>query len=123
MTVRVVVAGSRSIEDPWVVEDCIIDNYPNDAAPRSWDECEIVHGGADGVDTQASKFARRYNLPEKVFLPKWEEFGPAAGPIRNEEMAEYGDILIAIWDGQSPGTRSMIEKALDEGIPTYVEIT
>ena len=33
----------------------------------------------------------------------------AAGPIRNRQMAEYADYLIAFWDGESRGTRNMIE--------------
>lgn len=121
MTRKVIVAGSRGIEDYYVVENAILSNYPNDVSPRRWN-CEIVHGGARGVDTLASEFADTYDLSEEVFEPQWDEFGPAAGPIRNEGMAKYGDMLIAVWDGESDGTRDMVEKALDAGIPTYVEI-
>lgn len=35
----------------------------------------------------------------------WERLGKAAGPIRNEEMAEIADALIAFWDGQSRVTK------------------
>lgn len=122
MTVRLIVAGSRSITDYAAVESAIISNFPHDSSPHMWDECEIVHGGADGVDSCASEFALNYCLPEHVFRPDWDEYGKAAGPIRNREMAEYGDMLIAIWDGESNGTRDMIEKALDEGIPVHVEV-
>ena len=30
--------------------------------------------------------------------------------IRNGEMAEYADMLIAFWDGKSVGTQDMINK-------------
>lgn len=119
---KVIVAGSRSVKDYPTVERAIISNYPNDSAPRSWDECEIVHGGAEGVDTRASEFATRYELVERVFEPDWDEHGKAAGPIRNEEMAQYADVLVAVWDGESSGTRDMIEKALDHGLDTHVEV-
>lgn len=43
-----------------------------------------------------------------------------ADPIRNEEMAEVSDALIAFWDGQSRGTRSMIEIARRKGLQVAV---
>lgn len=109
---RLLVAGSRSIDDEWLVEDIIRAYYLNDSPPFRW-SCEVVHGGAEGVDTAASTFAQNYDLEETVFEPDWEH-GKAAGPIRNSEMAEYADILIAIWDGESGGTEDMIEKAIGE---------
>ena len=33
----------------------------------------------------------------------------AAGPIRNKEMAQNGDFLVAFWDGKSKGTKNMIK--------------
>ena len=43
-----------------------------------------------------------------------------AGPIRNEEMAEVSDALIAFWDGKSRGTKSMIEIARRKGLQVAV---
>jgi hypothetical protein len=43
-----------------------------------------------------------------------------ADPIRNEEMAEVSDALIAFWDGKSRGTRSMIEIARRKGLQVAV---
>lgn len=70
---------------------------------------EVVSGGAAGADTLGEQYAIRYNIPLKIFPADWEKHKRAAGPIRNAHMAEYGDALIAFWDGKSRGTKNMIE--------------
>lgn len=121
MTRRVIVAGSRDITDSTVVHQAIRANHPSDSQPARWD-VEIVHGGAEGVDSSAEEFAEMYGLSSRVYEPDWDEHGKAAGPIRNSHMADYGDMLIAVWDGVSRGTRDMIEKALEEPMPLHVKI-
>lgn len=118
---RVVVAGSRSIRDEDAVRRVL------ESSPMQWRDrtpAEMVTGGADGVDSISMEVARdeasRWDSLS-VFEPEWGQYGPQAGPLRNEEMATYGDALIAIWDGNSSGTENMIETALDAGIPVYVE--
>lgn len=129
---RVVVAGSRGITDYHTVSGAIRKHYPHDSSPKYWDDAEIVTGAADGVDTSAERFANEHNIELTLFDPYnpaqtateysySEQFGRAFLE-RNGEMAEYGDMLVAVWDGHSNGTRDMIEKMLDEGKPTYVEI-
>ena len=44
-----------------------------------------------------------------MFIPDWDKDGRSAGYKRNAEMAEYADALIAVWDGDSKGTKHMIE--------------
>jgi hypothetical protein len=36
-------------------------------------------------------------------------------------MAEYADALIAIWDGESRGTKNMIEEATKRGLRVHVK--
>jgi hypothetical protein len=71
---------------------------------------EVVSGKASGVDAAGEAWAKRNNVPVKDFPADWDKHGKAAGPIRNREMAEYGDILVAFWDGNSKGTGSMIKE-------------
>lgn len=119
----VIVAGSRSITDFDVVHNAIVESpfWPLIGG-------EIVTGGAPGVDQHAKDFAidqsvqADFDVSYEEFEADWDEHGKAAGPIRNEEMAEYADALIAVWDGESNGTRSMIEKALDYGLDVYVTV-
>jgi hypothetical protein len=75
---------------------------------------EIVSGGARGADTVGEKVAREHNIDLAVFEPDWDEHGRAAGPIRNQQMAEYADGVLAIWDCESRGTQSMIKCGIDE---------
>ncbi len=46
----------------------------------------------------------------------WDIHGKSAGHIRNAEMADYADALIAFWDGKSRGTANMIENARKRGL-------
>ena len=62
------------------------------------------------------------NLTLEVFPADWKRFKRAAGPIRNEEMAKSGDRLLALWDGESRGTMSMIRLALKHGLDVHVYI-
>ena len=112
---KVVIAGSRNITTFSVVELAI------NASGFREEITEVVHGGARGVDTTAEKWARLRKLPTKKFPADWDTHGLAAGAIRNRQMAEYADALIAVWDGRSRGTLMMINFAHDKKLPTYVK--
>jgi len=55
---------------------------------------------------------------EKVY----DEWGPKAPLKRNVTIVERADALVAVWDGQSNGTRDTIDKALDRGLSVYIEV-
>lgn len=80
----------------------------------------IVSGHAPGADTLGEKFAADHNLLCELHPANWKSHGKAAGPIRNAKMAEIADALIAFWDGQSKGTKSMIELAKSKGLQVAV---
>lgn len=100
---RIIIAGSREITDyDYVRLACEL---------TSFRPTEIVSGKAKrGVDTLGEAWAREVGLPIKEFPADWERYGRGAGMRRNSEMAAYADGLIAIWDGESPGTLDMISK-------------
>ena len=56
---------------------------------------EIVSGGAKGADQLAEQYARDNDIPVKIFYPDWDKHGRAAGPIRNQEICQYADQVIA----------------------------
>jgi len=118
---KLIIAGSRSINSAQTVLKALNES-PWEMGETDRNVYEIIHGGADGVDSIASEFCDRFDHAEVVFEPDWNEHGKAAGPIRNAEMAKEGDALLAVWDGESSGTRSMVEKALDEGLDIYVYV-
>lgn len=70
----------------------------------------IVCGEAKGADTLGRNYAYANNIKIKSFPADWQTYGQNAGMIRNGEMAEYADMLIAFWDGKSVGTQDMINK-------------
>jgi hypothetical protein len=73
----------------------------------------IVHGGAPGADRMAGSLALKLGLCTPIVYPaQWKTHGKAAGPIRNRLMLdeEKPDLVIAFWDGESPGTKDMIEE-------------
>lgn len=112
---RTIIAGGREITD--YEEVCRAILFSN------FDITEVVSGKARGVDTLGEQFAKEFNIPIKEFPADWNKHGKAAGPIRNCEMADYvGDegALIAIWDGQSRGTKHMIDYATKKGLKVYV---
>lgn len=72
-----------------------------------------------GIDLLGEKWAVGHGYGPKYIPAKCRKIGRAAGPIRNKEMAEYGDALLLIWDGESRGSKSMKELMLKSGKPIY----
>lgn len=81
---------------------------------------EVVSGGCRGVDVAGEQWAASQGISINRFPADWKTHGRAAGPMRNRQMAEYADALIAIWDGKSKGTKNMIEEAHKAGLVVYV---
>ena len=71
----------------------------------------LVSGGAKGADTLGERYAKEHNIETKIFLPDWEKHGKKAGFLRNTDIINESDLVIAFWDGQSKGTKDSIEKA------------
>lgn len=113
---KVIIAGSRSFHD-----------YPRlkshmDALAAQEDIEEVVCGGARGADILGKKWAMERGIRVKMFIPDWDGYGKAAGIIRNTEMGNYADYLVAFWDGKSTGTAHMIQYMKSKGKHGEVEI-
>jgi hypothetical protein len=79
----------------------------------------VVHGGADGADRLAGQVAMRRGWKVEVYPAAWDEKGPKAGPLRNQEMVDEGaDICLAFFkDGAAnKGTADCVKKAEKAGI-------
>lgn len=115
---RIIIAGSRGFLNQAtmnvVVRRCI------DKRLRAGEQIEIVSGTARGADQMGEAFAEAEGLTVRRFPADWDLHGRSAGYIRNEQMAEYADGLIAFWDGSSRGTRHMINTAKKAGLHVRV---
>lgn len=109
---KIIVAGGRDFGDGVVAAKAFKDLMESLNSPSF----EVVSGGAKGADAMGEHLADYYELPVKVFRAEWKAYGKSAGPIRNEEMAKYADVLLAFWDGQSKGTKHMIKRAINNGL-------
>jgi hypothetical protein len=73
------------------------------------DSIIIISGMARGTDLLGLQFAKENNFQFECFSANWKVYGLQAGYLRNEEMANIANCLIAFWDGKSKGTKHMID--------------
>ena len=111
---RLAIVGSRTITDMNVLIDAL----------QEYDITEIVSGGARGVDTMAEDYAVANDIDTIIFPADWERYGKRAGYLRNVQIVDYADEVLALWDGKSRGTKHTIDIAHRAGKPvTIVTIT
>ena len=94
---KIAVIGSRGLSI------CDLGNY----LPRG--VTEIVSGGANGIDSCARTYALENGIKLTEFLPEYNRFKKGAPLKRNLKIIDYADEIIAFWDGQSKGTKYVID--------------
>ena len=80
----------------------------------------IVSGGAKGADTCAREFATRKGIKMIEFLPDYKRYGRSAPLVRNRQIIDCCDKVLAFWDGKSKGTKYTIDYAEKMGKPVRV---
>lgn len=110
---KVIIAGGRDVKDAFNLVSLATSHC-------GFEITEVVSGGAKGVDEAGERWAILNDLPVKRFPADWAKNGKSAGPIRNRQMADYADALVAVWDGKSPGTENMINTAEKLMLQVYV---
>lgn len=73
----------------------------------------VLHGAATGADEGAAYWAESRKVYCRAYPALWLKLGKAAGPIRNRQMAQDCDRVIAFPGGI--GTASMIDEAIKAG--------
>lgn len=110
---KVIVAGSRDIEEYEIVKDAI--------SQSGFYITMLVSGMARGVDRLAVQFALKYGIKIEEHYPEWNKYGKKAGCLRNIKMLDSGaEALIAVWDGKSKGTAHIIREAKKRNVPIFV---
>lgn len=77
----------------------------------------IVSGGALGADTYAKEYAIKNDIPLIEFLPDYKRYGIKAPLMRNIQIVENCDFLLAFWNGTSRGTKFTTDYAEKRGVP------
>lgn len=111
---RVIIAGSCSFADYDLLQskcDSIL------SQKRVTHNIVVVSGTARGADTLGEQYAQERGYGLQRFPADWQQYGRAAGPIRNRQMADNADALICFWNGHSPGAKNMILTARKKGLP------
>lgn len=98
------VTGSRSIKNANVVNS-VLNSVVDSLQPTV-----LLHGGATGVDRLAGKWAAARGLLVEVKRPDFttwpiRQFKWKAYAMRDLAMVNEADVVVAIWDGHSSGTR------------------
>ena len=75
----------------------------------------IISGGASGIDKVAKKFALDNHLEYIEFAPNYKDYGKGSLFIRNRQIIDACDEVLAIWDGTSKGTLYTINYAKKTG--------
>lgn len=84
---------------------------------------EIISGGAIGIDTLAEEVADKRKISKSIIRPEYDKYGKKAPLIRNKEIVERAELVIAFWDGKSRGTKFTIDyaKKLNKKVKIYVK--
>jgi ABC-type enterochelin transport system substrate-binding protein len=111
---KVIIAGGRDFKNYELLKEKCQKILANQK------EVIIISGGANGADKLGEQYAQEYGHKVEKFLADWDKFGKSAGYIRNKEMADNADALIAFWDGVSKGTKHMIDLAKEKELKIRV---
>lgn len=122
---KIIVCGSRTFDDLLFLARKL------ETRTRNLKEVVVITGAQVTKDKYGRKYGADY-LAEKWALSKghtivryhadWNKHGAKAGPIRNSEMLRDSGarVLIAFWDGKSPGTKDSIDKARKAGLKVII---
>lgn len=84
----------------------------------------VIEGEARGADSLARKAAEELAIPVLACPADWEQYGRAAGPIRNRLMLKKGtpDLVCAFHDDleKSKGTKDMVTAARKAGLEVRI---
>jgi hypothetical protein len=115
---KVIIAGGRGFSDFELLTDSL-DRILSKAF-KARDEVRIISGTAQGADRMGEQYAVDHHLEVDRYPADWDRYGRSAGYKRNVQMAKVATHLVAFWDGQSRGTKHMIDIAVRLGLTVVV---
>jgi len=118
---RVLICGSRGWHDPAPITAILAGL--DILAEGKGEELTVIHGAAPGADSLAGRIARQWGVSVIEEPADWDQYGKAAGPIRNQKMLDdhEPDVVYAFRStGKSSGTDDMVTKSQRAGLPVYI---
>lgn len=120
---KLLVCGSRTIRDTTYIQGPT--QWAKDQIEAYWywnlagyEDLTMIEGAAKGIDTIAKEYAQENGWKIEEYPAKWS-IGKQACILRNIKMYENTDEILILWDGNSRGTRHMIELC-EKGNKPYV---
>jgi hypothetical protein len=132
MEIRIIIAGGRDFDDYKLLKSETFRIMREIAQKLTGKQTlnkqflTIVSGMANGADKLGAQLAKDFELKLQEFPANWDRYGRRAGYMRNVDMAEFVSesevhgVLIAFWDGESKGTKHMIDTAKKKNIETHI---
>jgi predicted Rossmann fold nucleotide-binding protein DprA/Smf involved in DNA uptake len=113
---NIAVVGSRTFNN-YLILELYLDKIIKE---RNLTEVTIISGGAIGADMLGELYASKHDLPLRVFYPDWKSLGKSAGYIRNKQIVEASDLVVAFHQNNSKGTQHTIDLAKEYGLEVIV---
>ena len=114
---KVIIAGGRDFTDTQYAADSLVKLVEENKLP---DTFTVISGNARSADKVGEYLAELWDLPLKIYQADWNQHGKSAGYIRNNQMADVADVLVAFWDSKSRGTMHMINTMKQQHKPVFV---
>lgn len=115
--IKLIIAGGRDFNDYNKLEE-VCDHMLEKVSQTH--HISIISGGVRGADALAMRYAEHRGYDLIVMNADWDTHGKSAGYKRNAAMAEVATHLIAFHDGESRGTKHMIDIAHSMKIKVHV---
>ena len=114
---KIVIFGGRDFTNiKWMLA-CLVELQTEGVIPE---DVELLCGMARGADMTAYRIFKEAGQPIHEYPADWQYLGMRAGFARNKEMAAIADIGLGFWNGESKGTKHMIEEMKRLNKPLYV---
>lgn len=111
---KLLITGSRTLTNYDELSEAIANAVAKYGAPEV-----LLHGGADGADTLAQRWADNNGIRCEVIKPNYKEYGKRAPLVRNNELVNRASVVVAIYDGKKTnGTSYTAKAAIAKGLPT-----
>lgn len=100
---KIAVGGSRNFIDYEVIKEVLDDLFLEGDT--------LLSGNAPGADRLGEKYAQEHGIEYKIIPSEWDKHGLKATMMRNEVLLKAADFTVLFWDGESEGSKHMIDIA------------